>query len=240
MHSWNHPGKPECLAFSPDSKTLATAGEDHAVYLWRIDTGKKTHSLVGHRSSVKSMAWSPDGNTLASGSIDRTVRLWDIEKGAEKLIFDRHQAAVLSVAFSPDGKRIASAGNDEEYKLMGGGDKVRIWDTETGKETLADDDHVGWVAGLVVLDKAKTLVTSGADSKIRLWDLATGACTSQFLATIRARGPLLFLRTANCLLRVQMTGRCNCMSCRKVRWRSSSALTKQQSKVSVFHRTTSC
>ena len=68
----------ESLAFSPDGKTLANAGEDSKVILWDIIKAEQKQALIGHSSEVRSLAFSPDGRTLASGGTDGTVLLWDL------------------------------------------------------------------------------------------------------------------------------------------------------------------
>jgi WD40 repeat protein len=69
------------VAFSPDGKTLASAGDDQSVKLWDVATGQERASLRGHGQAVMSVAFSPDGRTLASASADKTVRLWGMATG---------------------------------------------------------------------------------------------------------------------------------------------------------------
>jgi hypothetical protein len=74
------------LAFSPDGRMLATTvpqrngmnGEDLAVTLWEVASGKEIGRLAGHRNLIFTLAFSPDGKTLASGSTDLTCLLWDV------------------------------------------------------------------------------------------------------------------------------------------------------------------
>jgi WD40 repeat protein len=73
-----------CVAFSSDSKTLASASGDKTVKLWDLATGKERATLQGHTESVMSVAFSPDGKTLASASYDKTVKLWDVATGKER------------------------------------------------------------------------------------------------------------------------------------------------------------
>ena len=66
------------LAYSPDSRVLASGNYNSKVYLRDARTGKDLHIFTGHTSDARCIAYSPDGETLASGSYDGTVLLWDL------------------------------------------------------------------------------------------------------------------------------------------------------------------
>ena len=152
-------------AFSPDGKTIASAGLDGTLRLWDPGTGEEKRVLKVHEHNIDSWAFSPDGKTIASTSEDKTVRLWDLDTGKEKAVLEGHTDYVCSCAFSPDGKTLASPGWDKT---------VRLWDVATGKEKAVLEGHTLGVTFLSFSPDGKTLASAGGDTALRLWDVVTG------------------------------------------------------------------
>jgi WD40 repeat protein/Tfp pilus assembly protein PilF len=102
------------IAFSPDSKQLATAGSTppFAVKIWNVASGSETLTLSGHPAGVLALAYSPDGKRLATGGYSAAAKVWDTGSGRELLDLPGHVGSLRSVAFSPDGKRVATAGSN--------------------------------------------------------------------------------------------------------------------------------
>ena len=72
------------IAFSPDSRLLASGSWDKTVRLWSTETGELLDLFIGHENDIMTVAFSPDNQILASGGWDDTVRLWDIGTGEQK------------------------------------------------------------------------------------------------------------------------------------------------------------
>jgi WD40 repeat protein/DNA-binding SARP family transcriptional activator len=71
-----HKGIVGALAFSPNGRFLATAGEDTTAKLWDLRTGQRVLTLSGAARRLSVVAFSPDGSRLVTGSGDGTVRVY--------------------------------------------------------------------------------------------------------------------------------------------------------------------
>ncbi len=152
------------LAYSPDGKTLAAAGEGSAVVLRDVATGQVVARLSGHADAVAALTFSPEGTTLASAGYDGTVRLWDVAEGRERAVLKGHTNWVFALAFSPDGATLASAGHDKT---------VRLWKVADGSAWATLSGPTGSVRALAFSPGGETLASAGADRTLTLWDLAT-------------------------------------------------------------------
>lgn len=168
-HSWGV----SSVAFSPDSKIVASGSYDSTIKLWNPQTGKLVrvlNGLSGWLSPVKSwlrrdegiscIAISPDGQTLASSGSEEVIKLWHLDTGELKSILKSHSEAVNSLAFSPNGKMLASASDDNT---------IKVWDLYTRQNQILE--HTDKVYSVAFSPDGKTLVSACEDKTVKVWQI---------------------------------------------------------------------
>jgi WD40 repeat protein len=179
------------VAFSPDSKLLASASNDGTVRLWDPATGAAHYTLLFH---TKTVAFSPDGD-LAAPSMNPSIRslsfqrkkktfhFWDPATGARHgtLNIDAPGGGdyVCSMAFSPDGKLLAYTSTMRRVVRGAIYDrKVMILDLCTSAVRSTLTGHSNSVNSVAFSPNSKLIASASDDRTVRLWDSSTGATRS--------------------------------------------------------------
>jgi DNA-binding beta-propeller fold protein YncE len=165
-HLGGHISQVRALAFSPDGKTIASAGGNPAQFgeikIWSVKERKELRTIRGHGDNIFALAFSPDGSKLATASYDRLIKIWDPQTGSELATLKDHTDAVFALAFSPDGRRLASASADRT---------VKIWEVASGNRLFTLGDALDGLQTLAFHPNGKQLAAAGNDRVIRIWEL---------------------------------------------------------------------
>jgi|GEM_PF-2353958 len=153
------------VAYSPDSRYLASGSFDGTAVIWDAASGRALRTLAGHTDSVTSVAFGTDGGVLATGSFDCTAKLWESSTGDELMTLSGHTDWVMGVAFHPDSAWLATASFDGTVKL---------WDLRTGREIRTFTGHRGGVNAAAFSPDGRLLATASDDRTVKLWDVFTG------------------------------------------------------------------
>jgi WD40 repeat protein len=154
------------LTFSPDGKSVITAGQ--GLRVWGVEAGTESANLAG---SYSCLACSPDGRLVALGDYTGKITVWDLTKseaaGALQL---EENPPIYSLAFSPDGKTLAAGTGDQEIKLVKPA-RIALVDLSTLEERQTLRGHRGAVQSVVFSPDGHTLFSGSQDMTVRIWDL---------------------------------------------------------------------
>ncbi|MGA7317211.1 MAG: TIR domain-containing protein [Silvibacterium sp.] len=111
------------VAFSPDSKSIATAGTDGVAMVASLPSAPlgdgfcQAIRLVGHNGSINRVVFTPDGRNLITASDDHTARVWETRSGRLLAQLVGHGGPVRDAVVSSDGKYLATASADGTARI---------------------------------------------------------------------------------------------------------------------------
>ncbi|RQH37010.1 NACHT domain-containing protein [Okeania hirsuta] len=159
------------LAFTRDSKLLATGDESGKINLWRVANGKKLRTWEGHTHTVTAIKFAADGQILVSASMDKTVKFWHLTSNKCLRSLSIYPNFAKTIALSPNLKTLANVSTDR---------KTQLWNVSNGKCLATLQGYPNWFSRITFSPSGEILATGGKDKKIRLWNVANG----EYLATL--------------------------------------------------------
>mmetsp|Transcript_12785 Transcript_12785/g.32935 ORF Transcript_12785/g.32935 Transcript_12785/m.32935 type:complete len:502 (+) Transcript_12785:196-1701(+) len=171
--------------FIPESKLLATAGNDNTVQVFDLAKGVVAGKLSGHTKKVTCVSFVGGPDALISGSADQTVRLW---KGTEDKfecvhVIKEHSGSIADITMHPTGKYFISASEDQTWAF---------YDVDTAECMLQVSDP-GISAGYTCASfhpDGLILGTGDADSTVHIWEVRSAKNVAKFDSHI---GPITSL-----------------------------------------------
>ncbi len=159
------------IAFSPDSRWLATTGGSQGIVMWNVQASwdgsepSKEFNLKAD-SSVFAVAFSHDGKLLAAGEGDQTT-IWDLSSRKSLDPILSQVGNIISVNFSQDGKWLATGSTNGS---------VHVWDlaaADKGQPFLRFDVN-GQVLSIAFSPNGERLAVGSSDPFVYLFDMQRG------------------------------------------------------------------
>jgi WD40 repeat protein/serine/threonine protein kinase len=153
------------LAFSPDDKRLAVAGQTSDVQILDAGTAELVKTCSGDADLRGKLKFSPDGKRLAAAGYQSGLEVWDADTGRRVCKFKGHHGFFVDFVFSPDGTRVASAGSDG---------RVKVWDVIRDRDFISIPVLGQQVSYNPLSPDGRIALTGFYESTIHLWNAESG------------------------------------------------------------------
>jgi WD40 repeat protein len=189
-----HIGPITCAAVSPDSKLIATGGDDCTIKLWRAGTTQIVSTLPKEECPIERVQFSRDSKLLVTGGsqhvdpaaldvkssggdeneearVRLTIKVWQLDnKGTWAAPTLLHTVCMLAkiccrdLQISPDNSKLAFSRS---------GEPLVLWNLKTGKHVLASPCAEDGVFEVTWAPDSK-VVACGSDAGVVMWDSGSG------------------------------------------------------------------
>lgn len=176
IDSGGHKAKIKDIAFTPDGRSLVSAGYDKVIRVWDIASGQTVRTLRGQseegdEGKIYAMALSPNGQWLAVGGWmagstleeRHSIRLYDFNTGEVVAVLPGHENVVLSLAFSPDNRYLVS-GSSGDFTAI-------VWDVAQRQLLHRLTGHTDDIYAVAFTSDSQRVVTGSFDHDLRLWSV---------------------------------------------------------------------
>ncbi|CAG9530837.1 unnamed protein product [Cercopithifilaria johnstoni] len=191
-----HQAEGYALSWSPlKMGRLASGDIRRKIHLWTMAEGGRwvidQKPLAEHEDSVEDLCWSPTEEAmLASCSADHSIKLWDTRSASS-------DACVCTIKNAHESHANVISWNQFEPLIVSGGDDMtlNVWSLKTMqykepvarfKQHKAPITSVEWSP-----HETTTMIASGEDNQVTIWDLALEADSNENIAEVPAQ--LLFV-----------------------------------------------
>jgi RNA polymerase sigma factor (sigma-70 family) len=182
LRRWDSPPGDDqrTLRFTPEGRSLVTAGRNTTVRLWDITTGREVRAFQSPRSAAQLVFTDP--NTLLGMVWNSTPWLWDLTTNKEVRRSEGHDLWSFAVAWSSDGRTAVTVGVDA----------LRCWDVRTSREVFHTSPETGNYTCAAFSPDGRAVAAGSSKGMLALIDPRNGKTLRRFAGNQEAVHQVFF------------------------------------------------
>ncbi|KAF3656043.1 Fizzy-related protein -like protein [Capsicum annuum] len=154
------------LKWSPDSRDLASGGNDNRLFVWNNHSTQPVLKYCEHMAAVKAIAWSPHLHGLLAsggGTADRCIRFWNTTTNTHLSSIDTG-SQVCNLVWSKNANELVSTHGYSQNQII-------LWKYPTMSKIATLTGHTYRVLYLAISPDGQMIVTGAGDETLRFWNV---------------------------------------------------------------------
>jgi WD40 repeat protein len=157
-----------------DSPFFVTTSLDGSVRAWDTSSDQAKWKQQAGQRDLYSLSFRADDRIIVTAGLSNTLHFWDARSGEAR----EEYTLQLEDTDAPQGSRAAYSPVDADVLATARGNRAQLWRWQNGagewerQHTLTG--HEDKILSLAFSPAGEWLVTSSADTTVRIWEVATG------------------------------------------------------------------
>ncbi|RKU22597.1 hypothetical protein C6500_03595 [Candidatus Poribacteria bacterium] len=161
------------VAFSNDGRLLATGDNRGQVTVWDLQSHRVVTQLHADSEAVYTVQFSPDAQILAGAGYEGNVKLWTVPDWKPHGTLTSN-STISEISFSPDSRTLAATSHTS----------IHLWTIRAGEHIVSLTGHTDWIRTTTFSPNGSTLISSGIDGTIRIWDVTSPNALNQDMVRV--------------------------------------------------------
>ena len=165
-----HSNKLMKVVYSSDGRMIATSTAfDGLVWLWDANSLTQMRKWQAEPMTAFAVAFHPSSKLIATAGLSGMIKLWNTDNGELVREWKAHEGKIQTLMFHGDSL-LASCGDDRS---------VRLWNPESGEQTRVLEGFQSPVYDIAFSPDGLHLAAGAMEPVVRVFDLTTGAISSE-------------------------------------------------------------
>ncbi|OSD00766.1 YVTN repeat-like/Quino protein amine dehydrogenase [Trametes coccinea BRFM310] len=158
-----HEGSVTALAYSNDSRYLASGSEDTTIIIWHAREMSFKCRIAGQGDTITALAFFPDGRHLASASEYEGVKIWQVDarQNQQPTSLDV-DSPIHSLAFTPDGTQLIGGAMDGT---------LIVWNLGNPEHRIHIHQHEAAITFITFSKDGRLMATGGTEQVCFIWEV---------------------------------------------------------------------
>lgn len=166
----SHEGKVLDIQIRPDDKYAVSAGYDHKIKVWDLESSCFAGELPVDLEVIHALKFTPDGKFLITVGHDQVLNIWNFEEHTLHKTMPAKSLGFRDLLVTPDNRYVISRNSNKT---------VTIWNILAGNLHKTIGGFTDRPTSVTLFENGKYLAAGDYDGSVSVWDIESGSLVAR-------------------------------------------------------------